>query len=285
MEAVILAWDPDQPVWSGSYAGAVRSVQASGILWQTWAFPAGLTPELDLDAWLLVVGSRSAMCGIGGHGTVARIGAPSAEATTTQVDIDFDLLLPHGDQLPLSRLVEELPHLGAVEKTVQPLDRSSARVVRRLWAEANPPQRGALDATPGALPSRAVRRGWSNRFEQDTDVRRTVLAHRGSVCHACGLDMEQRYGVLARDLVQVHHVTPLGLVDGDYEVDPLSDLVPLCASCHVVAHSRWPDPYSVREIRVMLRRSGFLSGTVLTDEQLEAQAAALRILGASTGDP
>ncbi|WP_298252775.1 hypothetical protein [uncultured Arthrobacter sp.] len=283
MEAVILAWDPDRPVWAGSHAAAVRTVQADGLLRQLWAFPSALQPAPELDVWLVILGTRSAMCGLGGHGTVGWVGAVVADATTVQVAVDVDHLLPLGDQVALARLVEHLPELR-LEEGVQPVDRGAARTLRRLWAGAAQPERGALEPTPGSLPSRAVRRVLANRYEQDPQLRRTVLALRGSACHACGLDMEQRYGTVARDLVQVHHLTPPGFVDADHEVDPLSDLVPLCGSCHVVAHSRWPDPYSVEEIRLLLREHGFLRGSTLTDSQLMAQADAARLLGPPEGD-
>ncbi len=284
MEAVILAWDPDRPVWAGSHAAAVRTVQAAGLLRQPWAFPTALRPAPDLDVWFVIIGGRSAMCGLSGHGTVGWVGPVAADAATIEVAVDVDLLLPLGDQVALTRLVEDLPELR-LQEGVQPVDRATARTLRRLWTGATQPERGALEPTPGSLPSRAVRRVLTNTYEQDPELRRTVLAHRGSACQACGLDMEQRYGTVARDLVQVHHVTPLGFVDGDYEIDPLSDLVPLCGSCHVVAHSRWPDPYSVEEIRLLLRENGFLRGSAVTDAHLMAQADAARLLGSPKGDP
>ncbi|TYC98621.1 hypothetical protein FQ377_09910 [Arthrobacter echini] len=283
MEAVILAWDPDRPVWAGSHAAAVRTVQARGLLRQLWGFPSALRPAPELEVWLVIIGARSAMCGLSGHGTVGWVGSGAADATTIQVAVDVDLLLPLGDQVALTRLEEELPELR-LEEGVQPVDRATARTLRRLWTGAAQPERGALDPIPGSLPSRAVRRVLINRYEQDPELRRTVLAYRGSACHACGLDMEQRYGTVARDLVQVHHVTPPGFVDTDYEIDPLSDLVPLCGSCHVVAHNRWPDPYSVEEIRLLLRENGFLRGSTLTDAQLLARADAARLLGPPEGD-
>jgi predicted HNH restriction endonuclease len=61
------------------------------------------------------------------------------------------------------------------------------------------------------------------------------------------LNYEEKYGVIGSDLIQVHHVTPLSAIGKIYEVDPVLDLIPLCASFHHVVHSRIPN-YSVAEI-------------------------------------
>ncbi|THJ67476.1 hypothetical protein E8P82_05105 [Arthrobacter echini] len=286
MEALILAWDPERPVWSGSYAEAVLAVRASGSVRQSWSVPSVLSGDLwaspdetvEMDVWLVVVGRRPAMRGLSGHGTVTRVPGPRTDASTLQIDVDFDALLQHGDQLTLSRLVGELPD-PLDEESVQVVGAASARILRRLWTEAARPERAVVEPLPGWLPPNATRRVRADRFERDPDLRRIVLAHRGSACHACGLDMEQRYGAAGRDLIQVHHITPLELLGPGYEPDPLTDLVPLCASCHVVAHSRWPEPYSTEEIKRMLRENGFLRGSILTDEQRASEAAAARILG------
>lgn len=280
MAAVIIAWDPEQPGWTGVYAADVEAVRRTGVVRQEWQVPDDPALAEGLDVWLLAVGARPALHGLIGHGTLAGVRSPTrSEAGAAEIDVDLDLLLPRGDQVPCAELAERLPDRGAGVPSVRLIDGPAELAVRMLWAEANSPDPASLDPVPGALPASAVQRVPVDGFERDQDLRRVAMAHRGSACHACGLDPEQVYGIEATALIQVHHITPLAHLGAGYEVDPLVDLVPLCPTCHVVAHSRWPVPYGVEDIRTMLREAGFLRGAVLTPEQLESEAAAARILG------
>jgi hypothetical protein len=84
--------------------------------------------------------------------------------------------------------------------------------------------------------------------ERNATARRLCIEHYGLHCQACGMNYEDKYGAIGADLIHVHHVTPLSAIGEEYQVDPVRDLVPLCASCHHVAHQRTP-PYSIAEIR------------------------------------
>ncbi|MHA7238934.1 HNH endonuclease [Arthrobacter sp. TMS1-12-1] len=292
MAAVIIPWNPDGPQWQGPYAADIGAVRRDGVVRQRWELPAPLPSahpasshpvERGMDVWLVILTGAPAAQGLIGHGTVAVVRGAAPEDGVTPVEIDFDALLARGDQLALPLLVDRVPGVLAADGRPIVIEGTEEAAMRAAWRDAVVPDPGSLDPVPGSLPPAAGKRVQVNRFEHDPDVRRIVVAHRGSSCHACGLDFEQRYGLTGGDLIQLHHVTPQEYVDADYEPDPLVDLVPLCPTCHAVAHSRWPRPYGVGELRAMLARSGFLHGTVLTDEQLAAQASAARILGASSG--
>lgn len=88
-------------------------------------------------------------------------------------------------------------------------------------------------------------------YERNATARRLCIAHHGPTCQACGLSYEDKYGAIAADLIHVHHVTPLSVIGEAYQVDPVRDLIPLCATCHHVVHRRCP-PYSVAEIRAAI---------------------------------
>ncbi len=85
-------------------------------------------------------------------------------------------------------------------------------------------------------------------YERNADARRLCIEHYGPTCQACNLNYEDKYGAIGANLIHVHHVTPLSAIGETHQVDPVRDLIPLCANCHHVAHSRNP-PYSVAEIR------------------------------------
>ncbi|WP_052274251.1 HNH endonuclease [Arthrobacter sp. L77] len=309
MAAVIIPWNPAEPQWDGPYGADVDAVRRDGLVRQRWTLPAHLSSShaaashghashaagsrfagrrfaasRGMDVWLVILAGPPAAQGLIGHGSLAVVGSPTPEdEPTTSVEIDFDALLAYGDQLALPRLVDRVPGVLAADGRPVVIEGTDEDAMRAVWREAFTPDAGSLEPAPGSLPPAAGKRVQANRFERDPEVRRTVVAHRGAACHACGLDFEQRYGLDGGDLIQMHHITPPEYVDADYAVDPLVDLVPLCPSCHVVAHSRWPRPYGVGELRGMLARSGFLRGSALTEEQLAAEAGAARILDASSG--
>lgn len=279
MAAVILPWDPDERAWPGVHARDVGTVRRTGVLRLRWELPAVTAVDDGADLWLVVVGEHPSARGVIGHGIV-RGTTPVPGTSSVCADIDIDLLLPHGDQVPLAQLLERVPGLDLTGVGAVLVTGTAEVPLRELWAEANPPEPGVPDPVAGALPSDHVKRVPVSAFERDPDLRRRAIANGGSACRACGLDLELAYGAPGADLVQVHHITPLAHITPDYEIDPLVDLVPLCPTCHAVAHSRRPEPYSVQDIRTMLRSRGFLRGTVVTDEQLEAEEAAARMLGA-----
>ncbi|BDB70002.1 hypothetical protein CTTA_4561 [Comamonas testosteroni] len=88
-------------------------------------------------------------------------------------------------------------------------------------------------------------------YERNASARKQCIAHYGATCQACGLSYEKKYGIIGANLIHVHHLKPLSSIGHLYQVDPIHDLVPLCATCHHVAHSR-DDPYSVAEIRAAI---------------------------------
>ncbi len=90
-----------------------------------------------------------------------------------------------------------------------------------------------------------------NRYERDAKARAACLSHYGRRCQACDQDLATRYGEAAAGLIQVHHLVPLASIRESYQVDPVTDLRPVCPNCHAVIHRREP-PYSIAEIRAFL---------------------------------
>ncbi|WP_353711477.1 HNH endonuclease [Arthrobacter sp. K5] len=87
----------------------------------------------------------------------------------------------------------------------------------------------------------------SNRYERSRANRAAAIAVHGTSCTVCQFNFDQSYGSLARGYVEVHHLIPVSSMDKPRPVDPLTELVPLCANCHRMAHRRWP-PYTPQEL-------------------------------------
>jgi HNH endonuclease len=91
-----------------------------------------------------------------------------------------------------------------------------------------------------------------NAYERNSKARAACITHHGCKCAACGFDFEKRYGAVGKGRIQVHHVTPIGKIRKQYEVDPKTDLIPVCPNCHFVIHLFEP-PLSIEQVRNLLQ--------------------------------
>ena len=72
------------------------------------------------------------------------------------------------------------------------------------------------------------------RYERDRGNRKACIAHYGYVCQVCDMNFEQVYGGLGKDYIEVHHLHPVS--QGERQVNPIEDLIPLCSNCHSMIH-------------------------------------------------
>lgn len=79
-----------------------------------------------------------------------------------------------------------------------------------------------------------------NRYERDRRNRAAAIAIHGTECRGCGLKMEKKYGPIASEFVEIHHIIPVSELGTDYIINPAHDLVPLCPNCHAIVHRKTP---------------------------------------------
>lgn len=89
------------------------------------------------------------------------------------------------------------------------------------------------------------------RIERNRLARKVCLEHFGAVCQVCGTDFA-KYGPQFAGLIDVHHVKPMSATDGEREVDPIRDLVPLCPNCHRMIHRKPHGVYTVEELKELV---------------------------------
>jgi 5-methylcytosine-specific restriction protein A len=95
--------------------------------------------------------------------------------------------------------------------------------------------------------------GTIRRRERSPRNRLLCLSVHGHKCSACGFVPSEVYGD-AGEIIEVHHLEPLGLIEQPRTYDPRADLVPLCPNCHRAIHTRRPVPYTLDELKEMLGR-------------------------------
>ena len=94
----------------------------------------------------------------------------------------------------------------------------------------------------------AVRTVTINAYERDPKARAACLAKHGYCCAVCNINFGRAYGVIGEGFIHVHHKKPLATMRGEYELDPVKDLVPVCPNCHAMLHTSEP-PFSVEELK------------------------------------
>ncbi len=100
----------------------------------------------------------------------------------------------------------------------------------------------------------------SSQYERDPKLRRACVEYfvrqDGQLkCQVCDLDFSQRYGEIGRGFIHIHHKDPLGEGQGEREVDPIRDLVPVCPNCHAMLHKKsGKGAYTVKELKKMMEQ-------------------------------
>jgi 5-methylcytosine-specific restriction protein A len=87
-----------------------------------------------------------------------------------------------------------------------------------------------------ALFEGAVCRVSVNAYERDPEARRRCIEAHGTSCCICGFSFCAVYGEAAEGYIHVHHLRPLSEVGGEYVIDPVEDLRPVCPNCHAMLH-------------------------------------------------
>lgn len=260
----MLSWNPEQwNQWPSGYANYAQNVREAGPQPDTWSVGGrrfGIDP--GTEAWLFRQGGRDASSrGILGHATVTSspwVDNDPKDATkrTTFVNLQFDWLLQESDVVGVQALEASAPNTKwrSIRRSGYTIPQSDVPAIRRLWSLASAGYVGPDDGeVPGTYEEGETSNVRVNRYERNRAARAACIAANGDVCLACGFDFRQVYGQMGDGYVQVHHVVPISQIGKRYTLDPVNDLVPLCANCHVMAHRQRPDPYTVKELKRQMR--------------------------------
>ncbi len=157
--------------------------------------------------------------------------------------------------VPLDYIRSEMPNFGwpRYPRSYTTLDESTASQLESVIADY---QRNNLDFEPDSISPAiegARRLVYINSYERSRKAREACKRVHGTSCVACGFDFGGTYGTDFRGFIHVHHVRPLADIGEGYEVDPRTDLVPVCPNCHAVIHSTNP-PLSISAVRKLLRK-------------------------------
>lgn len=96
-----------------------------------------------------------------------------------------------------------------------------------------------IDADSSALEGDPVE-AMSRRYERKPVNREICLSLRGRRCYCCNMDFGEVYGPATDGHIEVHHITPVSGMGAGYQINPVTELVPICSNCHSVVHITKP---------------------------------------------
>ena len=170
------------------------------------------------------------------------------------ISVEWDVQVEIDNRLPIEVLLEEFPEgpwNNLAGSGVRVKDEISDELLTRWFNHIGVHPEIYPDETPtyvegGSKPVLV------NRYERNPAARRECLQIYGAVCAVCDFDGSSVYGRKGDGLIHVHHLLEISEVGKEYEVNPRTDLVPVCPNCHAMIHRRRPS-YSIAEVRKMLR--------------------------------
>lgn len=94
-----------------------------------------------------------------------------------------------------------------------------------------------------------------NSYERNIGARKKCLEHYGYKCTACSFDFKKYYGDIGIEYIHVHHKNPLSEIKKEYELDPITDLVPVCPNCHAMIH-RSSEMLTIEQLKERISKNG-----------------------------
>lgn len=85
-------------------------------------------------------------------------------------------------------------------------------------------------------------------YERNPVYRKAALLIHGTTCKACGFEFGRFYGEYAKGFIHIHHINPVSQIVSPGIINPVTDLVPVCASCHSVIHRRKDKTLTISEL-------------------------------------
>lgn len=85
-------------------------------------------------------------------------------------------------------------------------------------------------------------------YERNPKNRNDAIRLHGTACVVCGFDFFRAYGELGDGFIHIHHKSPVS-ESGIVEVNPETDLAPVCPNCHAMIHRKQASTLTIDELR------------------------------------
>ncbi len=261
MATYLLAWNPHRWKWDDLPERA-REVEEEGSTVRRWSC-ANSTKIREGDRLFLIRQGEEPRgilaSGMAASGWYEELHWDEAKARagirTHYVNVKFDVLLNPKERPILPRdFLNEPPfsdqHWDTQSSGIRIHDHVAA-ALEEEWAQYLDLETPQEVLERGTYVEGSIKRITVNAYERSRKAAEHCVDHHGHACSVCGFDFGGVYGGLGEGFVHVHHLKPLSEIRGEYRVDPIRDLRPVCPNCHAMIHRRTP-PYGIEELREIL---------------------------------
>lgn len=110
------------------------------------------------------------------------------------------------------------------------------------------------DVQEGRFVDGGVKYRYIKSYERNPRNRLLAIKEHGVICKACGFDFEAVYGERGKEYIEIHHIQQLSGLEEPAEINPRTDLIPLCANCHRMIHRKKDEVLTVEQLIEILER-------------------------------
>lgn len=93
---------------------------------------------------------------------------------------------------------------------------------------------------------------YTSKYERKARCRQQAIQIHGYKCVVCGFDFREVYGDLGTGYIEIHHKKPLYSLEDEIEINPETDLAPVCSNCHRMLHRRRDRIINIEELKNMI---------------------------------
>lgn len=104
---------------------------------------------------------------------------------------------------------------------------------------------------PNLFHEGAISQVLVNVYERDPKARKACIERYGVNCYVCNFNFEAVYGERGTGFIHIHHLKPVS--DGEYAVNPINDLRPVCPNCHAMIHRY--GLLSIEELKMLIKNN------------------------------
>lgn len=254
MKTFLFAHNPENWHWE-NLSNAIRDIEEKGSHLEKWSVRSHKQVSVGDRFFLMRLGSKTQNKGIVGSGYITTLPFLSEHWShngqiVNQVIIEFDELskdpiisLQELQALPLN--YNWTPQSSGIE-----IPNAVASKLEEIWFEKT--LKRVFDRiNVNSYKEGAVRSIISKRYERNPQARLLCLESNGYSCKVCGFNFRDTYGKLGQDYIHVHHITPISTIGEEYEINPQTDLVPICPNCHAMIHKVTP-PLQINELQELI---------------------------------
>lgn len=183
------------------------------------------------------------------------------DRTAQYVKVRFDVVLHPYDEIILSKdlLKDKIPATSwSPRASGVSINSEDSVKLENLWLSHLKDN----ELSPVILPEEiigsakyyegAMRRIFVNAYERDPRARESCINVRGTNCCICGFNFESVYGEIGKKFIHVHHIKPISEIGKQYEINPSTDLIPVCPNCHAMLHIRSKEPLSIEALKIII---------------------------------